>query len=113
MGATYLRATRTGSSRGFLFNTFLFQAFLFQYLKRLLKVLGQPAAKLHRLTGQRMREPQMMGVEKVPLYQPAAPPVQPVSQQRVTQVGQMDPYLVGPAAFQVKLHQLAVLVALK
>ncbi len=51
---------------------FLFPAFLFQYLKRVLEVLGQLAAKLHRLKGQRVREPQVMGVKKVPLYQPAS-----------------------------------------
>ena len=98
------RGSGIGCSSGFWFKTFLFQAIQFQYLKRLLEVRGQPAAKLHRFTGQRMREPQVMGVEEMPLYQTAAPPVQPVSQQRVTQVGQMNPYLVGPAAFQVKLQ---------
>ena len=30
----------------------------------------------------------------------------------MTQVGQMNSYLVGPTAFQVKLHQLAALVAM-
>ena len=63
------------SSSGFWFKTFLFQAILFQYLKRLLEVLGQSTAKLHRLTGQRMGEPQVMGVEKMPLYQLATPAV--------------------------------------
>ena len=80
-----------------------------QYLGQLVR---QRRSELHRCASDRVLEPQMVRVQEVAGQKRVSFPIHCITEDRVTDVGQMYPYLMGTSGLQVQFEKCVARYAL-